>query len=121
MRQENERENVMAIHSKHTDPELRKLANAMLRAAGYQVADPLEDTPYGSWMTSSYVYQMKSHYWKTMCVLSLVATTLLIGSVVLLSASKPPISIIAIEIPCSAKNSAHGNCFVLERTSSTRY
>ena len=111
----------MAIHSKHTDPEMRKLANAMLRAAGYQVADPLEDTPYGSWMISSYVYQMKSHYWKSMCVLSLVATALLLSVLVLFGASKAQSSIIAIEVPCSAKDSAHGICFVLERPSTPLY
>ena len=37
----------MAIHSKHSDLELRKNANALLRSAGYRVIDPLEEAPYG--------------------------------------------------------------------------
>ncbi|MES2877509.1 MAG: hypothetical protein V4713_03735 [Pseudomonadota bacterium] len=67
----------MAICSKHTDPELRASANAMLRAAGYQVVDPLEETPVGRWVDAQRHYQSRLQKWKLIFIGSVLTTVLL--------------------------------------------
>jgi len=88
----------MAICSKHTDPELRASANAMLRVAGYQVVDPLEETPFGSWVDAQRYYQSQFQKWKLIFIGSALITVLL--AMVMLTLLPGRQSVVFVGVPC---------------------
>ena len=64
----------MTVHSKHTDPALRRKANALLRAAGYTVSDPLEETPFGPGTFASAHYKQVAQNWRQLAIFLTVVT-----------------------------------------------